>query len=253
MRAKLHGEGFGAAAAVVGGWDPIVPAHRHLFAKLSRHGRRSKLTSLAIALEPNPGRLVHGPDQWPVYSDLETRISEIRACGIDAVLVIRFARSDLDLGAREFLSTVRAQIRVRELWLGANQSLGFGPGGSGARINRLCGRLGIVVRRLSDSDAGKQTRLARRALWDGRVAGAARFTNRPPVWGRPRSRRLFLAWRTGTYWAVPLDNPLAQIESAPCPIHLFAAARSLSRLDWPDSSIRYLAFVRGPGDSPRRG
>jgi len=121
--------------------------------------------------------------------------------------------------------------------------LGSGPGGSTQTIAALCAKRKITLKRLPTSRESRMSGEARSLLSNGRLREAIQLVGRPPVWSRPRSGKLRLAWRVGDYLAVPLPEPTAQPSGAPLHVHLEAVDHQPAILRWPDPDIRWLAFV----------
>jgi len=250
MKATLHGTIDRPAVAAVGVWDPYRPAYEDLFGALRARGRERRLSSLAILLDPNPFMFLAGADVCPVYDDVRARI-DLMLGSVDGVLRLRFARRDVDGGAAEFFEAVSGQVAVAELWLGARQSLGRGAAGCGETIAAMASRYRTDLRILPEPP-----RSTKAAKWSvqyllraGRLAEAIAEVGRPPVWRRPRSGRLHLAWRPGVYVAVPLERAGAAVSAERLRLQLSDDGPGLPSLVWPDPRIRYLAFISGPGDT----
>ena len=246
MRATLHGHVSGPAVAVIGVWDPMLPAHTTLFEELRCYARERGLTALAVAIDPDPVRYLSGESELPVYDDAATRIRRILACGIDAVLRVRFCERDIDRGAADLLRVADPFIRIAELWLGARQTLGRMEAGNFATVDRLAAERQMRVLRLPERRL--ETRDVRRLLQSGRLAEAAGLVGRPPVWSRPRSGRLRLAWCPGPYRAFPIDDPAGGMVGSPLDVELIPDPTGVHSLPWPARRAKYLAFVLGPHD-----
>jgi hypothetical protein len=250
MRTSLHGAVTRPTVAVVGVWDPMVAAHRDLFGRLAAHAQLHRIASLAIVLDPSPPAMLNGLDRFPTYDDVPSRIRAIRGCGVDGVLVVRFARRDLDGGAAELLDAVGRHVRLRELWLGANQSLGRREAGSASTIERLGAERGFDVSRLEP--VRLRTAPINDLLAAGRLAEAGCAVGRPPVRSRPRSGSVRLPWPPGRYQVVPVDHPDGPPVAAPFTVRLEPVGGAFPALAWPDRRIGSLAFLRGPGDDQPR-
>jgi FAD synthase len=234
---------------VVGVWDPFLSSHRELLQGLRDRATQDARSSLAVIIDPAPGTLGYrryGASGWPVYDSIMSRIRLMLGCGLDAVLLMRFRKRDYTATAAEFLEVVCSHVRIAELWIGARQQLGPGPRGWHPAIaehaNAHAMRLTILP------EPPLPTYDVRSFLASGRLADAIAVVGRPPVWERPRSGELRLAWQPGTYRAVPLEHPDA-VGTAPV-ITLSLAPRSggPGHLNWPCRRIKYLAFVSGPRD-----
>jgi FAD synthase len=248
MKATLFGRIHNPAIAVVGSFDPFVREHRQLIDQLSQCGQSRSVTSLAVILHPRPAVFLSGAKNIPIYSDIATRIMIIRACGVDAVLLIRFNEHDLNLGAQDLFELVAQYVRLEEFWLGFRQSLGVGPEGSQATILRLAERQHTRIKCLPESAAREQSRLARKALAAGYILEANHLVGLPPIWKRPKSGKIRLPWPPGDYIVVPLDDPLASTHASAIPVRLETVSNEFATFKWPDRSVDWLAFVKGPGD-----
>jgi FAD synthase len=249
MKTVLRGSAARPAVAVVGAWDPLVPAHEDLFRSLRVFAQEALLISLVVVLHPHPAKFLHRSAEWSAFDDLQTRLAIIRSCGVDAAIIVRFTRRDLNAGARELFDVLRSHVHLEELWLGAFQSLGVGPNGSHQAIHEITQRDGIRMQLLPLSRSALCSGEARRFLSEGHLTAAIRIVGRPPVWSRPKTNELRLGWRPGPYWAVPLAEPTAQPERNPIRVELVARGSGCPTLVWPSRDIRWLAFIRGPSDN----
>jgi FAD synthase len=257
MRATQYGRLTGPVITVVGVWDPFLASHRTLLQQLrSRAAARSR-SSLAVLIDPPPGaisrfRLRYGTSGWPVYDSVSTRVGFILDAGVDAVLCMRFRRRDFGATAAEFLDAVRARAEVEELWLGAVQQLGPGPPGSRAAVADYAVRHGLRLTMLPAPPLA--TYDVRHLLASGRLAEAVRVVGHPPIWARPKSAGLRLAWHPGPYRAIPLKQPGPVSAGSPLDgastlqVVIRPQSKGPGKLTWPGPEIRYLAFVSGPCD-----
>jgi hypothetical protein len=234
------------SAVVVGSWDPLLPAHDALFGELCTYACRHALLPLVVAIAPDPGVYLLGRASFPVYTDPGTRWRALREGHAITLAPLRFTRADLARGAADFLRVLDRVTEVRELWLGAGQTLGMGPGGAPATIQALCDERRIALRWLPP--VAMPTGRVRRALREGRLGEACRLVGRPPLRQRPASRVLRLAWCPGRYTAVPVASPTARPTATPLTLDLLPDDCGLPTAGWPDDAIPYLAFVKGPGD-----
>lgn len=250
MRAQLYSTRKPPVAAIVGTWDPLVPAHYDLFRALNRHAREASLASLAVVLHPAPAELIkERVTSWPRYHDLPARLAMMQAAGLDEVLVVHFRSADVDAPAQAFFAVLDAHVVLHELWLGATQSLGRGPQGSYRAIRLLAARRGCVLERLPPSTNTEPGYAVRQFLREGRLREAIRTVGQPPVWGRPRSGVLRLNWRAGGYTVVPLASPTSiPKRSDAMAVRLERDEKGWARLEWPGRDIEWLAFLAGPGD-----
>ena len=248
MRASLFGEITAPAVAVVGVWDPLMPAHVELFEQLCLYAHGRGLSPLAIVLDPDPGVLRFGAAKWPTYDDVQTRIHLIQQFGPSAVLRASFTRTGLAASAADMFAAVLSRVELAELWLGAHQPLGAGESGSPETVARLAARHGVRITRLAETSVAKTAGEVRHLLATGQLRGATQLVGRPPVRSRPRSGTLALAWRTGNYRALPSRTPLTPHGPRELEVTLNAQADGQAGVGWPAPTASYLAFVSGPAD-----
>ncbi|MGH2589057.1 MAG: hypothetical protein ACRDJE_29385 [Dehalococcoidia bacterium] len=250
MHPTLYGRLNAPAVTIVGTWDPFLPNHQELCEALVRDAHARGLAAAAILLHPSPKRFLFGAEHAPVYDDIHARIWRMHQCGIDAVLKLRMFNRDIDLGAVEFFDVVTRALEVDELWLGARQSLGRWTAGSQLTITEQAQRHAIRLRILPDppKDPRPPRRSVERLLASGQIAEAIDEVGHPPIWRRPRSGRLHLAWQPGVYETAPLSDLGAPLSGARLRVTL-AADKTVPVLDWPDADARFLAFVSGPSDA----
>jgi FAD synthase len=250
VRVVLHGTVRRPAAIVVGTWDPLLPDHLELFARLSHAAHRTARDFVTVMLDPAPPLLRWGATAWAVYDGASIREHLIRQSGSNAVLRIRFAKGDLDGNAAQFLNFVGSHLQFTELYLGDGQVLGNGPDGMESAIAPYLKKHGVLLRRLPPSGLTPTISNVRALLALGRVRRAREIVGRPPTWARPPAGVLRLEWRPGTYRAVPVTQPNGEPRADPIAIELTAQARGLPRMNWPQRQSRYLAFIAGPADAP---
>jgi hypothetical protein len=252
VRAFVHGGIGRPAAAVVGTWDPFVPAHRVLFRQLSEHAAAVGLDAVAILLDPSPVLLLHGRSVYPVYDDIGSRLPLMLESDVDGVVRVAFARRDLGGTPGDLLRAVDATgVRIAELWLGRRQSLGTGDEGSREGVAQLAKRRGMRLEILPH--VREPSMFARGLLKEGKLAEAAELVGHFPLRRRPRGDSLLVAWPPGRYLALPLAAPAAAPTRPAVEVDLVPGRGGMAALEWPDPAFRYLTFVAGPGDASPRG
>ena len=201
---------------------------------------------------PLQQRTVQGLKNWPIYDDVEARVQMLRQLGVEAPIVIRFTKRDLDYGAAELFTLLEQHSRIAELWLGPSQSLGRGESGSAETIARLASKKRINLVRRPSENGLNGVGFARDAMQAGRIEVAAKLVGHPPMWKRPKGGKLFLSWPAGTYEIVPLKEPTSSSQvacsGAMVKVQLKPNRRGRNTAVWPVLSAEWIAFTRGPGD-----
>lgn len=250
MYSTIHGEVDGPAVAVVGSWDPLLNENGILCKMMTGYARRKQMRSVAIVLTPHPGILAFGRARFPHYNDFDSRVSILLGWA-DAVMHVNMSRREMhEASAAQFLDRVRERLPLAELWMGAKQSLGTGPSGSGKAVLAATRERGIRLKVLTEVDLRPVQKEVRRCVLEGAMRDAAGVAGRPAVLSRPKAGRgARVAWPAGVYGAVALRAPDAAVDGEVREVRLSPRADGMSEVEWPDRSVRYLAFVAGPGDA----
>jgi hypothetical protein len=243
------GPGAGPHIGVIGVWDPPRLSHEQLFNALAYTAREKSYSSLVITLDPAPvSYSVEG--EWAVHSGLEFRQALQRRCNIDTIASARLTPAEVHEGADYFLRQLCGRINLVELWLGHNQTLGrFRPGSKGA-ILTSCRDLGMHCKILPPITGLPPKGQVEKLLRRGKIAEASVLASGPPVWGRPLSGSLHLAWQPGIYIVRPygLDTAASQKHREELTLHL--TQRGATRtIQWPHLDVDWVAFILGPGDT----
>ena len=251
MKAQLYGNLSRPAIATVGVWDPFLSSHRDLLGRLQSRAAQSSCSSLAVLIDPSPGTISsftarYGVSGWPEYDSVPARVRFMFDCGLDAVLCMRFRKRDFAATASEFLDSVRGYVKLEELWLGALQLLGPGQRGSRAAIADYAALHGIRLTTLPAPPIVLHD--VRSFLAAGRLVDAIAQVGHLPIWERPFSGELRLAWRPGQYRAIPLNRPVSTDGEGEIDVALIPCPQGPAKLSWPSRSVSYLAFTSGPRD-----
>jgi hypothetical protein len=103
-------------------------------------------------------------------------------------------------------------LDLEELGLGATQLLGQGHAGAKDAVAAYTDRHGLRLHLLPRPPVAPDD--VRRLLAAGRMRDAVRMIERPPIWRRPRSGLLRLAWRPGAYRAIAMSSPTGPPDGA---------------------------------------
>ena len=187
MRVFRGVEDAGAAqlpepVATVGVFDGVHRGHRQLLYELNVWAQSLSGTPCVVTFEEHP-RATLEQIEIPMILTLEHRLLELERHGVEAVVLLDFARVHR-LGAGEFLREVlRDQLGCRHLLLGFDSHLGKGRDGTPATLPGIGEKLGIEVRVASpvrDKDGAKiGSSSIRKAIQAGDLETAANVLGRP--------------------------------------------------------------------------
>jgi riboflavin kinase/FMN adenylyltransferase len=129
----------GETLLTIGVFDGVHAGHRYLLEKLQQRAAEKNLLSGVVTFNPHPQSILHPHDQLPWLSDVEDRIKTFQELGIDIVAVLTFTPKVAQLSAREFISLIKKQIRMRGIVVGPDFTLGRGREGN-IKLLRALGR-----------------------------------------------------------------------------------------------------------------
>jgi riboflavin kinase/FMN adenylyltransferase len=123
----------------IGVFDGVHSGHRHLLRRLRERAGEENLLSAVVTFTPHPQSVLYPHEQLPWLSGLDDRVKAIQELGIDIVSVVTFTPELARLSAKEFISLVKKQLRMRGIMVGPDFALGRGREGS-VELLRLLGR-----------------------------------------------------------------------------------------------------------------
>jgi riboflavin kinase/FMN adenylyltransferase len=183
----------------IGVFDGVHRGHRYLIGRMVERGRREGLATMVVTFHPHP-RLVVQPQSALTYlCGLEERIELLRELGVDSVAILSFTSELAQLSAREFVSLLVEELRMKLLVVGSDFALGRGREGD-ARALAVIGReMGFAVEEVVLLGTGGEkvgSSAVRQALARGDMETVASLLGRlfslrgPVVRGAERGRSL---------------------------------------------------------------
>jgi len=120
----------GETLLTIGVFDGVHAGHRYLLEKLQRQAEEKNLLSGVVTFNPHPQSVLHSQNKLPWLSAPEDRVKSLQRLGINLVAVITFTPEVSRLSAREFMSLVKKQLRMRSIIVGPDFALGRGREGN---------------------------------------------------------------------------------------------------------------------------
>jgi riboflavin kinase/FMN adenylyltransferase len=169
--------------ATIGNFDGVHRGHQAIVAQVVQRARATSSTPLAITFDPHPLKVL-APDRAPaMITTRDQKMALLEACGIEAVLVLRFDAALAATSAEDFVGTIlHAGLEVREAYVGGNFNFGRGREGHAETLVSLCTARGIlagVVGEVRFLDSPVSSSRIRRALQAGEVELARELLGRP--------------------------------------------------------------------------
>jgi len=120
----------GETLLTIGVFDGVHAGHRYLLEKLQQRAAEKNLLSGVVTFNPHPQSVLHPHNQLPSLSSLDDRVKAFQELGIKIIAVLTFTPKVAQLSAREFMSLVNKQLKMRGIMVGPDFTLGRGGEGN---------------------------------------------------------------------------------------------------------------------------
>jgi riboflavin kinase/FMN adenylyltransferase len=189
----------------IGVFDGVHLGHKYLISKLLGQAGQRNLLSGVVTFYQHPEELLSPRTRLPFLTGIEERINLLKNEGVDIIIPLSFTTELAQLGARQFISLLRKQLRMCGLVVGSDFALGKGREGDTATLQSLGQDMNFSVTVVSplliNGEVVSSTAI-RKALADGDMAKVFEF------WGRPFSLqgRVVTGARRGEGLGFPTAN-----------------------------------------------
>jgi riboflavin kinase/FMN adenylyltransferase len=167
----------------IGAFDGVHCGHQALIGAVVERARKTDTLSGVVTFHPHPV-VVLAPERAPRYLTTPgEKLALLEGLGIDLVVLLPFDRQMAALSPRLFMERVSTHLCLRELWVGADFSLGRNREGDLARLHELGRELGydlIVYQKVLGGENAVSSSRIRALLREGRVEEAAALLGRYP-------------------------------------------------------------------------
>ncbi|WBH17513.1 bifunctional riboflavin kinase/FAD synthetase [Sphingomonas radiodurans] len=167
----------------LGNFDGFHFGHQAVVGRAVERARAEGLPALVATFDPHPMRFFKPETPWFQLTTLEQRAEQMRAAGVDALLVFTFDADLAALSAEDFVAEqLVRQLGAAGVVTGEDFTFGKGRSGDVAALAALGQANGFVAETVSavmlDGEVVSSTRI-RAALREGRPRDAARLLTRP--------------------------------------------------------------------------
>ncbi|MCC6236867.1 MAG: bifunctional riboflavin kinase/FAD synthetase [Dehalococcoidia bacterium] len=132
-------------ALSIGVFDGVHGGHQMLIRRMMAEAATRHLATGVLTFHPSPVKVLR-PDAPFYYLDsLEQRVEHLRALGTDDVTVLDFTSELAQVAARDFMSVLHEEARLRLLVVGEDFALGRGREGNVPRLTEIGAELGFEV------------------------------------------------------------------------------------------------------------
>jgi riboflavin kinase/FMN adenylyltransferase len=165
----------------IGVFDGVHLGHKYLISRLKELALKEGLASGVVTFRQHPEEVM-SKTKLPFLTDLEQRIDLLKGEGVDAVIPLSFTTELAKLSAREFISLLQKNLRMRGLVVGPDFALGRNREGDTKVLRQLGEETGFSVTIVSpvkiDGEVVSSTAI-RQALAKGDMQRVQRLAGRP--------------------------------------------------------------------------
>lgn len=108
----------------IGVFDGVHLGHRHLISKLLKLAHKQDLLSGVVTFSPHPRELLSPKKKLSYLTTVTERESLLLSEGVDVVVTLSFTHELACLSAREFVSLLQKNLRMKGLVIGPDFALG---------------------------------------------------------------------------------------------------------------------------------
>ena len=178
-RAAIPGR---SAAVAIGVFDGVHRGHRHLIGHLVDRARSDGLAALVVTFHPHPRSVVRPQTPLTYLCGLEERVELLRALRVDDVAILAFTSELAQLSARDFVSLLVEELRMKLMVVGSDFALGRGREGTADVLAAIGDEMGFAVDLVPLLAAGGEkvgSTAVRQALARGDMETVASLLGRP--------------------------------------------------------------------------
>ncbi len=179
---NLHPRHRGCALTI-GNYDGVHLGHKALLARLREAAAEQRLPAAAMIFEPTPREFLDPAGAPPRLSSLREKLEDLRDCGLERVLCLRFTERLAGLSAADFVDDLlAARLGAKIVAVGDDFRFGAQRKGDFAFLQSRGAHNGMQTIRLDeiriDGERVSST-VVRARLASGDAAGAARMLGGP--------------------------------------------------------------------------
>ena len=170
------------SALTIGVFDGVHRGHQALIAMARERAREARRLCGVMTFDPHPVEVLAPNTRIGYLSDLDERVRQFEAFGADFCCIIHFTKQTAATSARDFVHPLLETLRMRNLVIGHDFTLGHKRQGNAAFLRDLGAEWGFsldVIEPLrADGDIISSTRI-RKLVEAGDVEAAARLLGHP--------------------------------------------------------------------------
>ena len=165
----------------IGVFDGVHLGHKYLISELVKQASLQNLLSGVITFHQHPQEVVSPEDRLLFLTDLKIRSQLLSSEGVDFVIPLSFTTELASLGARQFVSLLQKNLRMRGLVVGTDFALGKNREGDINTLRHLGEEMNfsvaVVAPVMINGEVVSSTAI-RKALADGDMEKVSRLAGR---------------------------------------------------------------------------
>jgi riboflavin kinase/FMN adenylyltransferase len=174
---------FTRPVVTIGNFDGVHHGHQVILDQLREDADHRGVSAVALTFDPHPTAVLRPEAAPQMLMPLGDRLSALRACRLDAVIVQRFSREFASIEAEHFIHKFLGEILdAQKLIVGHDLNFGRGRKGNVELLVEAGGRYGFgveVIQPVLVGDIAVHSSVVRKAVAGGDCALAARLLGRP--------------------------------------------------------------------------
>lgn len=180
---SLHDAHAGQAWLTIGAFDGVHVGHQQILKELTAGAHAAGAPAIVLTFEPHPLEILRGPLSNFYLTDLDEKAELIAAADVDLLVTHPFTDEVRNTPADEFISLIKKQLDIRQLWVGYDFALGRERTGDVPALERMGLDLDFSVHQLqpvhADGDIASSSRIRAMLSEQGDVAKAMHMLGRP--------------------------------------------------------------------------
>src|SRR5882672_3115741 len=138
---------FGPTIVSVGNFDGVHRAHQAVLRDIAERARQQSANSVAVTFEPHPIRILRPDSGLKLLTPTPEKLRLLEATGLDAVLLLPFARDLSLMMPRQFAEEIlKKRLRACEVHEGYNFRFGHKAAGDVDMLTELGREMGFEVK-----------------------------------------------------------------------------------------------------------
>jgi riboflavin kinase/FMN adenylyltransferase len=167
----------------IGAFDGVHRGHQALIRQLVQRGRETQRLSALVTFHPHPSAVLQPSQPLRYLTTPGEKAAILEGLSLDILAILTFDRLVAQTRAEDFVRLLLGHLRMRELWIGQDFTLGRNREGDAAALTAMGGQLGFEVRVVEpvvvDGQIISSTRI-RCLLAEGNIREATRLLGRYP-------------------------------------------------------------------------